>query len=83
MENQNKLLLKAISNQVVKAISELCHLYFYSKAQQDSERLQFYVPQKSRAMFLKFFFLLTSSSNIYKYIFLKTHYFLVIFGISK
>lgn len=42
MENPNKLLLKAIYNQVVKAKSELCHLYFYSKAQQNSERLVLY-----------------------------------------
>lgn len=39
MENPNKLLLKAIHNQVIKAISELCHLYFDSEAQQNSERL--------------------------------------------
>lgn len=39
MENPNKLLLKTIDNQVIKAISELCHLYFDSEAQQNSERL--------------------------------------------
>lgn len=71
MENPNKLLLKTIHNQVIKAISELCHLYFDSEAQQNSERLVLCSLKFYRQCFS--IFLLTLSSNIYIYLFLNSH----------
>lgn len=75
MENPNKLLLKAVYNQVVKAISELCHLYFLIKHGKIVKGYSFMF-HKSLGQCLIFYF-----HPLLIHIYLKTHsYFSIIWN---